>query len=104
MSVYAIHKFLCQLRNVEGFRVATQADPRAALDALRLTPQERDLLERGDVRGLYEMGVHAYLLLQLSSAGLFGVNAENYFPRIRGEVGPLTPALSQGERENAAPV
>jgi hypothetical protein len=103
MSVYAIHKFLCQLRNVEGFRVATQADPRAALDALRLTPPERDLLERGDVRGLYEMGVHAYLLLQLSSAGLFGVNAENYFPRIRGEVGPLTPALSQGERGNAAP-
>ena len=86
MSLYAIHKFLCQLRNDEAFRRATQADPQAALSGLRLTPQERDLLERGDVRGLYEMGVHAYLLQQLSSTELFGVDRQNYFPRIRGEV------------------
>jgi hypothetical protein len=87
VSLYAIHKFLCQLRNDAEFRRATQADPRGALAALRLTPKERDLLERGDVRGLYEMGVHAYLLQQLSSAELFGVNRQNYLRRIRGEVG-----------------
>jgi aromatic-ring opening dioxygenase LigAB LigA subunit len=86
VSVYAIHKFLCQVRNDEAFRQRAQADPRGALDALRLTPEERDLLERGDVRGLYELGVHAYLLQQLASAQLFGVDARNYFPRIRGEV------------------
>jgi Aromatic-ring-opening dioxygenase LigAB, LigA subunit len=86
MSLYSIHKFLCQLRNDEAYRRAAQADPAAALDALQLTAEERGLLERGDVRGLYEMGVHAYLLQQLSSAELFGVNRQNYFPRIRGEV------------------
>jgi Aromatic-ring-opening dioxygenase LigAB, LigA subunit len=86
VSLYSIHKFLCQLRNDEAFRRAAQADPQATLNALRLTPQERELLERGDVRGLYELGVHAYLLQQLSSAELFGVTRHNYFPRIRGEV------------------
>jgi len=86
VSLYAIHKFLCQLRNDAEFRKAAQSDPKAALDGLRLTPEERRLLERGDVRGLYELGVHAYLLQQLSSAELFGVNRQNYFPRIRGEV------------------
>ena len=38
------------------------------------------------MRKLYEMEVHAYLLQQLSSSRLFGLNRENYFPRIRGEV------------------
>jgi hypothetical protein len=32
------------------------------------------------------LGVHAYLLQQLSAAELFGVKRQNYFPRIRGEV------------------
>ena len=86
MSLYGIHKFLCLLRNDADFQQRAKADPLGVLDEFRLTPEPRDAVVRGDVRKLYEMGVHAYLLQQLASARLFGLNRENYFPRIRGEV------------------
>ena len=86
MSLYTIHKFLCQLRNDREFRTAVQGDPEAAMKELRLTPEEQDAVQRGDVKKLYDLGVHAYLLQQLSSSRLFGLTRENYFPRIRGDV------------------
>ena len=53
---------------------------------MSLTPSEREALTRGDVYQLYNMGVHAYLLNQLSGARRFGVSPQNYQPRLRGEV------------------
>lgn len=85
MSMYALHKFLCQLRNDVDFQKGVQADPEAAIGELKLSDEERDAVRRGDVKTLYDMGAHAYLLQQLSSSRLFGLNRENYFPRIRGE-------------------
>ncbi len=86
MSLYVLHKFLCQLRNDLDFQKRVQSDPEAAIKELRLTDEERDAIRRGDVKKLYDTGVHAYLLQQLSSSRLFGLTRENYFPRIRGEV------------------
>ena len=85
MSLYAIHKFLVLLRNDGEFRLRVQTDPKAVLDSLRLTAEERSALERGDVHTLYEMGAHAYLLQQLANARLFGLSRGNYMARIRGE-------------------
>ncbi len=85
MSLYSIHKFLCQLRNDGDFRKRVQGGPEVALKDLDLTDEERDAIRRGDVKRLYDLGVHAYLLQQLSSSQLFGLTRDNYFPRIRGE-------------------
>lgn len=92
MSVYALHKFLCQLRNDGEFQKRVQADPEAAIKELKLSEEERDAVRRGDVKKLYDMGGHAYLLQQLSSSRLFGLNRENYFPRIRGEEKVASPS------------
>jgi hypothetical protein len=85
MSIFAIHKFLFQLRNDHDFRRRAQASPYAVLDEMRLTAAERSALERGDVRTLYEMGVHGFLLLQLSNANLFGIDRATYFNRVRNQ-------------------
>lgn len=88
MSIYAIHKMLCLLRNDASFQKRMTADPMGVLKEFPLTSQEKDALTRGDVRKLYEMGAHAYLLQVLSGHGLFGLNRENYLPRIRGQARP----------------
>ncbi len=66
MSVYAIHKMLYLLRNDEAFEQRMADDAAAVLNELALTREERGALEAGDVRALYEMGVHVYLLSGLS--------------------------------------
>lgn len=75
MSTFAVHKFVFKLRNDDVFRVHAQANPQAVLDQMGLTAAERSALEQGDVRTLYEMGGHAFLLLQLSTYNLFGLSA-----------------------------
>jgi hypothetical protein len=88
MSVYAVNKVCYLLRNDATFRTRMQQDPLGTLQEFRLSPEEREALSSGDVRRLYEMGAHAYLLQQLSTAKLFGINSENYLPRIRGHERP----------------
>jgi hypothetical protein len=85
MSVFAIHKFLFRIRNDDVFRQRVQANPQAVLDETRLTGAERSALERGDVRTLYTMGVHAFLLQELAIYHVFGLDRTTYRARIRGE-------------------
>jgi hypothetical protein len=82
------NKIMYLLRNDAACQKRAQADPVKAIREFPLTPAERKALTAGDVRALYEMGAHAYLLQQLSSAKLFGVNGENYLRRIRGQERP----------------
>ena len=85
MSVYAINKLLFHLRNDQDFGRRIREDQARALGEFDLTDDERIALESGDIRALYDMGVHVYLLGGLSHAGRFGVTRENYIRRIKLE-------------------
>jgi hypothetical protein len=58
-------------------------DPQAVIKEFSLTSEERDALMSGAVGRLYQMGVHTFLLNHLYRYELFGVNRDNYLPRIR---------------------
>jgi hypothetical protein len=88
MSVYAINKLLYLTENDESFRQRIKSDPEKVLAETSLTSEEREALTSGDVLKLFEMGVHAFLLNNMGRHELFGVNSQNYFPRVRGEETP----------------
>ena len=88
MSVYAINKVLYQMENDAAFRQEMQRDGLKAIADFALTPEERRALTTGDVYTLFGMGVHPFLMNHLARHHVFGVDHENYQPRIRGEVKP----------------
>ena len=85
MSVYALNKILYLLENDAAFRRRIKTNSEEAIGPFDLTPSELKALTSGDVAGLFNMGVHAFLLNHLQQHGLFGVTADNYLPRIRGD-------------------
>ena len=88
MSIYALNKILYMLENDSAFRDQMKSDHAGAVAQFSLTQEEREALTTGDVGELFHMGVHAFLLGGLSRHRLFGVSAENYLPRIRGQEPP----------------
>ena len=84
MSVYSLNKIFYLLENDAAFRERIKSSPREVVEEFNLTPEEQAALTAGDVRSLFDMGVHAFLLNSLSRHHLFGVTGENYGPRIRG--------------------
>jgi len=85
VSVYSINKILYLTENDAQFRERIRSDAVTAITDFPLTTEEREALTSGDVQALFHMGVHAFLLNALSRYRLFGVNSDNYLPRIRGE-------------------
>ncbi|PKB81724.1 MAG: hypothetical protein BZY88_05960 [SAR202 cluster bacterium Io17-Chloro-G9] len=88
MSVYALNKLFYMLENDSSFRDRMKSIPGEAIGRFTLTAEERKALTSGDVGELYRIGVHAFLLSGLSRHRLFGVDSDNYFPRIRGQASP----------------
>jgi hypothetical protein len=88
MSVYGLNKLLYRLENDAAFREQIKAEPEKTLGGFALTRGERRALTSGDVGKLFAMGVHPFLLNHLARHQLFGVNEENYLPRIRGQESP----------------
>lgn len=84
MSVYSLNKIFYMLENDSEFRERIKSSPAAVVAEFHLTPEEEKALTSGDVRTLYDMGVHAFLLNSLSRHHLFGVTGENYRQRIQG--------------------
>ncbi len=78
MSIYQVTKLCYRMIHDLAFREAMQSDPETAMAALALTDEERDLLRRGQVGKLYEMGAHPFLLSHISRFALFGVTVERY--------------------------
>lgn len=83
MSNYGIHKFFRTCLHDTGFRALAKSDPEAAMATMAITEEEKDLLRKGDVKALYERGVHAFLLSFLTRWELFGVTVEKYSARIQ---------------------
>ncbi|WP_410539954.1 hypothetical protein [Streptomyces sp. KL2] len=71
-----------------GFARRLRADPVTALRDVPLPADHRRALLAGDVRRLYEIGVHPVLLVRLATAGVFGVDEESYPRLIQGAVRP----------------
>jgi hypothetical protein len=63
-------------------------DPDKTLGELELTAKDKKIIKKGDVRAMFDMGVHPFLLNHLSRHQLFGLGRENYLPRMRGEQKP----------------
>jgi Aromatic-ring-opening dioxygenase LigAB, LigA subunit len=63
MSRYQVDKLLRDLRRDERLAAAFRGDIEAALAGYKLDTEERELLKRWDVRGMYDRGVNPLLLL-----------------------------------------
>ena len=88
MSVYGVSKLLFRAEHEPDFLALLKSQPEAAFAQLPLSPEEMAALTVGDVKALFDMGVHAFLLNHLPRHGMFGVTPQNYFPRIRGQEQP----------------
>jgi hypothetical protein len=83
MSNYGIHKFFRTCLHDEAFRNLAKTDPEAAMAQMPIAEAEKALLRNGDVKALYERGVHAFLLSFLTRWDLFGVTLEKYSASIQ---------------------
>lgn len=83
MSIYGVHKFFRTCLHDENFRALAKSDPEAAMAQMPLTDEDKDQLRRGDVKALYERGVHAFLLSYYTRWELFGVTVPVYSERIQ---------------------
>jgi hypothetical protein len=88
VSAYQVNKLCHRLYHDAAFREAVQADPAKAIADWPLSEAERKALLAGDVRRLYESGVHAFLLGHTSRWGLFGLTPAVYAERIRAAKDP----------------
>ena len=91
MSVYAINKLFYMVENDASFRERMKANPEEAISEFSLTQEETEALTSGDVEKLFNIGVHPFLLNNIGRHELYGVNTQNYLPRIRGEESPSNP-------------
>jgi hypothetical protein len=88
MSVYQINKLCHRLYHDRPFREAVKADPARAIADWPLNDEERKALLTGDIKRLYEKGVHPFLLGHITRWDLFGVTPAIYAERIKGAKDP----------------
>jgi hypothetical protein len=60
------HDLVQDLKWDRALRERFHGSPETVLDSYELSPDERRAIETHDFKGLYEMGVHPYLLAQLA--------------------------------------
>ena len=83
MSVYGLNKFFRTCQQDREFRALAKSDPEAAMARMPLSEAEKDMLRRGNVKALFEYGVHAFLLSYMTRWELFGVNVARYSESIQ---------------------
>lgn len=82
MSIYGVNKFLRSCLHDRDFRALAQSDPEAAMSKMPISEEEKAMLRAGDIAGLYEHGVHPFLMSFLTRWDLFGVTVQIYSERI----------------------
>ncbi len=88
MSAYQVNKLCNHLYHDQPFRDAVKADPAKAIAGWPLSATERKALLEGDIKWLYECGVHPFLLGHLTRWNLFGVTPAVYAERIKNAKDP----------------
>lgn len=93
MSKYATNRVLWEVAADRDLAQRLQDDPAAALAGRDLTDQERDALAGADVRSLFQLGVHPFLLYNFALRLNGGFSMEwmaSYLEQLKGlEVGDL---------------
>jgi protocatechuate 4,5-dioxygenase alpha chain len=91
----AVHELIQDLKWDAGLRAEWDHDHATVWGRYALRPEERDALEAGDFRRLYELGLHPYLggqlarLLYGNAAGPEATRAvHKLVASLRGEEGP----------------
>jgi hypothetical protein len=77
MSRYQVDKLLRDLRRDDQLAARFRSDSNTVLDNYRLDIEERELLQRWEVRKLYDRGVNPLLLL-LAYMGPAGKQMKDY--------------------------
>jgi len=62
MSHYATSRVMWEITRDHPLADQFRADPAAVLDGRDLDDQERKALAAGDIRGLFELGIHPFVL------------------------------------------
>jgi hypothetical protein len=83
MSAYQVNKLCHRLYHDQPFRDSVKANPAEAIADWPLNPAERKALLEGDIKWLYESGVHPFLLGHITRWDLFGITPAVYADRIR---------------------
>src|SRR5271169_271888 len=73
MNAYQVNKLCHRLYHDRSFRDAVKADPAKAIADWPLSAAERKALLEGDLKWLYEFGVHPFLLGHIPRWDLFGI-------------------------------
>lgn len=89
MSAYQVNKLCHHLYHDQAFREAIKAEPAKAIADWPLSDDERKALLSGDVKRLYEEGVHPFLLGHITRWNLFGVTPTIYAERMQGARDPV---------------
>lgn len=87
MSRYHVNKVLWQVAKQPGAKAAFEADPAAYLRGRELTKPEHEALAGADIRALFQLGAHPFLLYSfaLVLAGGFSVAMmEDYVAKLAG--------------------
>ncbi|MGW0193929.1 hypothetical protein [Nonomuraea sp. NPDC003201] len=87
MSKYATNRVLWEAAADGALAQRIQQDPQSALAERDLTDQEREALSKADIRGLFQLGVHPFLLYNyaLRLAGGFSMSfVESYLAQLEG--------------------
>jgi hypothetical protein len=82
VSIYAVNKVCFLSERDAAFRERARDDPPGALEAFKLTADERKALLAGDVATLFRLGAHPFLMQHLARHRLFGLDRDVYRQRI----------------------
>jgi hypothetical protein len=87
MTKYATNRVLWEAAANPALAQQIQEDPGTALAGRDLTDEERTALSKADIRGLFQLGVHPFLLYNfaLRLAGGFSMQfVQSYLAQLEG--------------------
>ena len=87
MSLYTTSRAMWEITREKELATRFQADPEAVLDGLDLTDVEHKALATNDIRALFELGIHPFVLYHfaLRLAGGFSLSfIQQYLGELQG--------------------
>ena len=81
MSLYQVQKFLFELNRDSANQQSYREDPRSALSAFDLTPEEINALIKPDIGLLFHFGVNGQILMHF--AAFHKIEWQDYLQRMR---------------------
>lgn len=87
MTRYALDKVLWNYARDPEFKARFDADPASAIDGLELSGTERAALASRDVRSIFQLGAHPFLLYSFAIASDGGWSMDmmkDYVARLQG--------------------